>query len=164
MTQKSYLLRVAELTPTEFWINNPTPEQTELALAHGATGCTNNPSFTQRNDRPPRRSRVRPAKCWTKPCAESERRLARQSPRSSSASMAKPICREVHAAVRAAAAGETGYVTHPGRPDQRGRPERGDPRRAGQPHALAEHLLQDPHHPVRHPTAMEYLVGQKTPP
>ena len=33
MTQKSYFQRVAELTPTEFWINNPTPEQTNLALS-----------------------------------------------------------------------------------------------------------------------------------
>ncbi len=48
MNQKSYLLRVAEQTPTEFWINNPTREQTDLAIANGATGCTNNPSFTQK--------------------------------------------------------------------------------------------------------------------
>jgi len=31
-----------------FWINNPTPAQADLALEHGALGCTNNPSYTQK--------------------------------------------------------------------------------------------------------------------
>jgi transaldolase len=31
-----------------FWINNPTREQADLALAEGALGCTNNPSYTQK--------------------------------------------------------------------------------------------------------------------
>ena len=48
MKHKSYFLRLADQTPTEFWINNPTREQTDLALSHGATGCTNNPSYTQK--------------------------------------------------------------------------------------------------------------------
>jgi len=46
--KKSYFIRVAEQTPTEFWINNPTREQADLALQHGATGVTHNPSFTQK--------------------------------------------------------------------------------------------------------------------
>jgi transaldolase len=46
--QESYLVRVGKQTPTEFWINNPTREQTELAIANGATGCTNNPSYSQK--------------------------------------------------------------------------------------------------------------------
>jgi transaldolase len=45
---KSYLLRVAEQSPTMFWINNPTRRHADLALEHGALGCTNNPSFTQK--------------------------------------------------------------------------------------------------------------------
>jgi transaldolase len=31
-----------------FWINNPTRTQADLALDHGALGCTNNPSYTQK--------------------------------------------------------------------------------------------------------------------
>jgi len=45
---KPYFIRVTEQTPTMFWINNPTREQTRLALEHGALGCTNNPSYTQK--------------------------------------------------------------------------------------------------------------------
>jgi hypothetical protein len=39
-----YLLRVVNQTPTEFWVNNPTRQQADLAVAHGASGCTNNPA------------------------------------------------------------------------------------------------------------------------
>lgn len=48
MNQESYFLRVSRQTPTEFWINNPTREQAGWAISHGATGCTNNPSYTQK--------------------------------------------------------------------------------------------------------------------
>jgi len=40
-----YFKRVHELTPTKFWINNPTREETDWALAEGALGCTCNPSY-----------------------------------------------------------------------------------------------------------------------
>ena len=43
-----YFLRLISQTPTEFWINNPTREQADLAITNGASGCTNNPSFTQK--------------------------------------------------------------------------------------------------------------------
>ncbi|MGD0613108.1 MAG: transaldolase family protein [Anaerolineales bacterium] len=46
--QEPYFIRVAKQTPTEFWINNPTREQTDLAIANGASGCTNNPSYSQK--------------------------------------------------------------------------------------------------------------------
>jgi len=46
--QAPYFKRVAQQTPTMFWINNPTQPQAEMALAHGALGCTNNPSYTQK--------------------------------------------------------------------------------------------------------------------
>ena len=42
----TYFHRVAAQTQTRFWINNVTREQADLALEHGATGCTQNPSFT----------------------------------------------------------------------------------------------------------------------
>lgn len=46
--KQPYFLRVISQTPTEFWINNPTRDQAELAIANGASGCTNNPSYTQK--------------------------------------------------------------------------------------------------------------------
>lgn len=42
----SYFHRVAEVTRTRFWINNVTREEARLALDNGATGCTQNPSYT----------------------------------------------------------------------------------------------------------------------
>ncbi len=42
----SYFHRVSSQTRTRFWINNVTREQARLALENGATGCTQNPSFT----------------------------------------------------------------------------------------------------------------------
>ncbi len=45
---KPYFHRVTEQTPTMFWINNPTRRQADMAIEHGALGCTNNPSYTQK--------------------------------------------------------------------------------------------------------------------
>jgi transaldolase len=45
---KPYFIRVTEQSPTMFWINNPTRSQADLAIEHGALGCTNNPSYTQK--------------------------------------------------------------------------------------------------------------------
>jgi len=46
--QEPYFIRVGKQTPTEFWINNPTRDQADLAITNGATGCTNNPSYSQK--------------------------------------------------------------------------------------------------------------------
>ncbi len=43
-----YFHRIAKHSPTQFWINNPTREQADLAINAGATGCTNNPSYVQK--------------------------------------------------------------------------------------------------------------------
>jgi len=43
-----YFYRVITQSPTEFWINNPTREQIDLAIANHASGCTNNPSYSQK--------------------------------------------------------------------------------------------------------------------
>ena len=43
-----YFRRVAALTPTKFWINNPTRDEARLAIDEGAVGCTNNPSYPQK--------------------------------------------------------------------------------------------------------------------
>ncbi len=43
-----YFHRVKRLTPSRFWINNPTRAEADRAIAEGATGCTLNPSYTQK--------------------------------------------------------------------------------------------------------------------
>lgn len=48
MKAENYFIRVIQQTPTEFWINNPTRDQADLAISQGASGCTNNPSYTQK--------------------------------------------------------------------------------------------------------------------
>jgi transaldolase len=40
-----YFQRVQAETPTGFWINNPKPAETRLAIAAGAIACTTNPTF-----------------------------------------------------------------------------------------------------------------------
>lgn len=48
MSKKPYFLRVHDQSPTQFWINNPTRGQADLAIANGAVGCTANPSYSQK--------------------------------------------------------------------------------------------------------------------
>ncbi|MFV0399508.1 MAG: transaldolase family protein [Oscillospiraceae bacterium] len=45
---KGYFHRVSSRTPTDFWINNVTLREAELAIEAGAAGCTQNPSFVWR--------------------------------------------------------------------------------------------------------------------
>ncbi len=40
-----YFHRVTQQTPTRFWINNPSGEDIERAIAGGAINCTTNPSY-----------------------------------------------------------------------------------------------------------------------
>ena len=40
-----YFERVRERPAARFWVNNPTIEEMDLALAHGAMGCTTNPGY-----------------------------------------------------------------------------------------------------------------------
>ena len=42
---KSYFHRVAANTPTEFWINNVTRREAQLAVEAGAIACTQNPTY-----------------------------------------------------------------------------------------------------------------------
>jgi transaldolase len=44
--RNEYFHRVHRLTPTKFWINNPTREEARIAIDQGALGCTNNPSYS----------------------------------------------------------------------------------------------------------------------
>jgi transaldolase len=45
MTENSYFHRVHAETPTRWWVNNPTLQEVDLALAYGAVCCTTNPAF-----------------------------------------------------------------------------------------------------------------------
>jgi transaldolase len=45
MTASGYFHRVNSESPTRFWINNPTAQDVERALAAGAIDCTTNPSY-----------------------------------------------------------------------------------------------------------------------
>jgi len=43
--KNGYFHRVRSQTATKFWINNVTLEEAQLAIDHGALGCTQNPSY-----------------------------------------------------------------------------------------------------------------------
>jgi len=43
---ENYFQRVMKLTPTKFWINNVSREEARIGIAAGASGCTQNPSYT----------------------------------------------------------------------------------------------------------------------
>jgi transaldolase len=45
MKGQGYFSRVQAMTATRFWINNVTRKEAELAIAAGAEGCTQNPSY-----------------------------------------------------------------------------------------------------------------------
>jgi transaldolase len=45
---EEYFQRMTRQTPTRFWINNPTFEEVDLAIASGAISCTTNPAFCAR--------------------------------------------------------------------------------------------------------------------
>jgi len=45
---KGYFRRVTKQTPTKLWINNPTPEETDKAIAAGAISCTTNPTYSMK--------------------------------------------------------------------------------------------------------------------
>lgn len=48
MNTSDYFIRVKSQTLTRFWINNVTREQAGMAIAAGATGCTQNPSYVNK--------------------------------------------------------------------------------------------------------------------
>lgn len=57
----NYFKRVQLLTPTKFWINNPTREEADWAINEGAMGCTCNPAYCGKMlfDRPREQDYVR---------------------------------------------------------------------------------------------------------
>ena len=46
--RKSYFQRLYESTPTRMWINNPSGEECDKAIAAGAINCTTNPQYCQK--------------------------------------------------------------------------------------------------------------------
>lgn len=48
MKMQGYFHRVQALTPTRFWINNPTCDQARLAIEAGAVSCTTNPAYVSK--------------------------------------------------------------------------------------------------------------------
>jgi transaldolase len=42
---ETFFTLLAEHTPTRVWVNNPTTDEVDLAIAQGAVGCTTNPAF-----------------------------------------------------------------------------------------------------------------------
>ena len=57
----TYFNRVQSLTPTKFWINNPTRQEADWAIEAGAMGCTCNPAYCGKMlfDRPVEQDYVR---------------------------------------------------------------------------------------------------------
>ncbi len=107
-----YFHRVTALTPTKFWVNNPTRHEADLAIEAGATGCTLNPSYTQKMiDHPVEGAYarvvldevIREVSDDVEAVAEFQRR------------MAKPIC-EKFKAIFEASGHEEGYVSIQGDP------------------------------------------------
>lgn len=45
---QTYFKELSEATETRFWINNPTGEEIDLAIGHGAIACTTNPAYCSR--------------------------------------------------------------------------------------------------------------------
>lgn len=45
VTDRSYFVRLKAATPTRVWVNNPTLDEVDFALAQGAVGCTTNPAY-----------------------------------------------------------------------------------------------------------------------
>ena len=46
--KEGYFHRVNSLSPTRLWINNPTLEEAEKAIAAGAINCTTNPTYAMK--------------------------------------------------------------------------------------------------------------------
>jgi transaldolase len=158
MNAESYLLRVAHQTPTEFWINNPTRNHADLAILQGATGCTNNPSYTQKMVDHPTESvyslkimdeSIREVKKDVDAIAEFQRRLV------------KPIC-EKFMPVFQQGRERNGFVSI-----------QGDPLHEEDPDVIIREALENrkvsPNICCKIPTtqsglqAMQYLVGKNIP-
>jgi len=158
MKTENYFMRMVQQTPTEFWINNPTREQADLAISHDASGCTNNPSYSQKMvDHPTEGTyagkildnTIREVESEEEAVAEFQRRLV------------KPIA-EKFMSIFQNSAGKRGFVSI-----------QGDPIHEEDPDVIIREALENrklsPNICCKIPTtyaglqAMEYLVSQDVP-
>ncbi len=156
--KESYFIRVTRQSPTEFWINNPTRLQADMAISHNATGCTNNPSYTQKMlDHPAESDYAQQVLDGTlRDCAEDDEAIAEFQRR-----MVKPIA-EKFLPLYTRTHGKQGYVSI-----------QGDPIREDDPDVVIREALKNriiaPNICCKIPTthsglsAMEYLVGKDVP-
>jgi hypothetical protein len=139
-----YFKRVAKLSPTKFWINNPTREEADLAIAAGATGCTLNPSYTQKMlDHPTE---------GTYALSVLEKVLAEypddvEAIAEFQRRMAEPICGKFMPMFEASG-GEIGYVSIQGDPILEHDPEVINLRRPQEPEGVTQRVLQNSRHPI----------------
>jgi transaldolase len=156
--KQPYFLRVAGQTPTEFWINNPTCEHADLAIANGATGCTNNPSYTQKMVDHPQEG-PQALRILDESIAESDN--DDEAAAIFQRKLVRPIA-EKFMPMYARSSGNHGYVSI-----------QGDPIREDDPDVVIREALENrkvsPNICCKIPTttsgltAMEYLVGQDVP-
>lgn len=113
-----YFHRVTTLTPTKFWINNPTRHEADMAIEAGATGCTLNPSYTQKMiDHPEEGSYARTVlDAVVREISDDVQAVAEFQRR-----MAKPIC-EKFMPIFEVSGHEEGYVSIQGDPIREGDP------------------------------------------
>lgn len=117
--KKGYFHRVTELTPTRFWINNPSRDEADKALAEGAVGCTCNPSYCQKmvdhpSEGPTALALLDDAVKESRTDTEAEIILQRE--------LVKPIA-DKFLPIYESSAGEHGYVSIQGDPVNESEPE-----------------------------------------
>ena len=158
MKAENYFMRVVHQTPTEFWINNPTREQADMAISHSASGCTNNPSYSQKMvDHPVEGAYAKKVLDETMRDLESEDEVVAEFQRR----LVKPIA-EKFMPIFQKSAGTKGYVSI-----------QGDPIHEEDPDVIIREALENrklsPNICCKIPTthaglqAMEYLVSKDVP-
>lgn len=155
----NYFQRVEQLTPTKFWINNPTREEADWAIKEGAMGCTCNPSYCGKMlfDRPGEKDYVSQMldavieEVDTATAAEEElqRRLVK-------------VIAEKFMPVYEATPGENGYVSIQGDPVHEDDPQVVI-REARKNHAVAKNICCKIPTTESGLTAMETLVAEDIP-
>ena len=142
MAEAGYFHRVHAQTPTRFWINNPTRDEADRAIAEGAVGCTCNPSYCQKMiDHPSEGDYSRPLLDEAVRESASDDEAEALSPAQAGQGDRCQVPADLREERRPGRARE-----HPGRPHPRGRPRRHHQRGASQRRDRRQHRHQDPHH------------------
>ena len=129
-----------------FWINNPTRRQADLAIEHGALGCTNNPSYTQKMiDHPEEESLCR-SQLLDEAIRETDDEW--EAAEVFQRKMVKPIA-DKFMPLFEKSGGQHGYVSIQGDPINEDDPDVVIRDALANRKALPQHLLQNPHHHLR---------------